>query len=70
MTKPTDAIKSKANLWFPAAPKGAARTFLVLAAAAGQQLSKWSMDTFDDTLAGPPLQIALEPQGEGSYCLT
>ncbi len=69
MAKPTEAIKFKAKLSRPAAPKDAAWTFLVLPAAASKQLPTRSLVTVDGTLAGRPFQATLEPDGRGSHWL-
>ena len=69
MAKSTEAIKFKAKLSRPAAPKGATWTFLVLPAAASKKLPTRSMVTVDGTLAGQPFQATLEPDGQGSHWL-
>jgi hypothetical protein len=69
MAKSTETIKFKAKLSRPAAPKGAAWTFLVLPAAASKQLPTRSMVTVDGTLAGQPFVATLEPDGQGSHWL-
>ena len=69
MAKPSDTIKFKAKLSRPAAPEGAAWTFLVLPAAASAKLPTRSMVTVDGTLEGERFQATLEPDGQGSHWL-
>ena len=69
MAKLLDPITFKAKLSRPAAPKGAAWTFLVLPAAASKKLPTRSMVTVDGTIAGEPFQATLEPDGQGSHWL-
>jgi len=65
----TDKIRFKAKLLRPAAPKGAAWTFLVLPVEASGKLPARSMVTVDGTLDGHPFQATLEPDGRGSHWL-
>ncbi len=69
MSGSTGLIKFKAKLSRPAAPKGAAWSFLVLPAAASAKLPTRSMVTVEGTLAGAPFQATLEPDGAGSHWL-
>ena len=69
MAKSTAKIKFKAKLSRPAAPKGAAWTFLVLPAAASAELPTRSMITVDGSLEGQAFQATLEPDGQGSHWL-
>jgi hypothetical protein len=69
MAKSTAKITFKAKLSRPAAPKGAAWTFLVLPAAASAKLPTRSMVTVEGRFAGQPFQATLEPDGEGSHWL-
>lgn len=69
MGKATDKVRFKAKLLRPAAPKGAAWTFLVLPAQASARLPTRSMVSVDGTLAGQPFQATLAPDGQGSHWL-
>lgn len=69
MGKVTGRIRFEAKLLRPAAPKGAAWTFLVLPAEASAKLPTRSMVTVEGTLAGQPFQATLEPDGQGSHWL-
>jgi hypothetical protein len=69
MAKATTAIKFKAKLSRPAAPKGAAWTFLVLPHSASARLPTRSMVTVEGSFAGQPFQATLEPDGGGSHWL-
>lgn len=69
MGKVTGRIRFEAKLLRPAAPKGAAWTFLVLPAQASAKLPTRSMVTVDGTFAGRPFQATLEPDGQGSHWL-
>src|SRR3546814_3810550 len=63
----TDKIRFKAKLLRPAAPKGAAWTFLVLPVAVSEKLPTRSMVTVEGMLDVHPFQAALEPDGQGSH---
>lgn len=67
MAKSTAKITFKAMLSRPAAPKGAAWTFLVLPVAASAKLPTRSMVTVDGSLEGQSFQATLEPDGKGSH---
>ena len=67
MAKPSASITFKGKLSRPKEPKGASWVFVVLPAAASQQLLTRSMVTVDGTLEGQPFQATLEPDGQGSH---
>lgn len=67
MAKPAAPIRFSARLLRPAAPKGAAWTFVVLPAATSKQLPTRSMVTVDGLLEGQAFQATLEPDGQGSH---
>ncbi|MDE2307132.1 MAG: DUF1905 domain-containing protein [Xanthomonadaceae bacterium] len=69
MSIATDMIRFKTKLLRPAAPKGAAWTFLVLPAQASGKLPARGMVTVDGTLDGHPFQATLQPDGRGSHWL-
>ena len=69
MAKPSASIKFKVKLSRPKEPEGASWVFVVLPAAASQQLLTRSMVTVDGTLEGQPFQATLEPDGQGSHWL-
>lgn len=69
MARPRQIISFEATLSRPAAPKGAAWSFLVLPESASRRLPTRSMITVDGTFAGQPFQATLEPDGNGSHWL-
>lgn len=62
-------IRFKAKLSRPAAPKGAAWTFLVLPKSASAKLPSRGMTTVEGTLGGAAFRATLEPDGQRSHWL-
>jgi len=67
MAKVAGKVVFEAKLSRPAAPKGAAWTFLVLPASASAKLPTRSMVSVEGKFGGQPFQATLEPDGEGSH---
>lgn len=69
MAKQAGTVQFKAKLLRPAAPRGAAWTFLVLPKAASAKLPTRAMVSVEGTLGGASFEATLEPDGQGSHWL-
>lgn len=69
MARATAPIRFTATLQRPAAPKGAAWSFLVLPKPASAKLPARGMVSVEGTFAGRAFSATLEPDGEGGHWL-
>jgi hypothetical protein len=69
MPRQVATIRFEAKLLRPAAPKGAAWTFLVLPKAASAKLPTRAMVSVEGTFNDQPFESTLEPDGQGSHWL-